>query len=90
MKRLFPDYVIDEQRGDREFYISFYNHRSLYGIRELRSNLIGQLCSLRGTVTRTSEVRPELLYGSFICLDCKTPSANILQQFKYTEVLLAL
>lgn len=34
-------------------------------IRDLRTNKIGQLTKLEGTVTRTSEVRPELLSASF-------------------------
>ena len=39
-----------------------------------------------GVVTRTSEVRPELLSGTFKCLDCGTIVKNVEQQFKYTEV----
>jgi DNA replication licensing factor MCM6 len=41
--------------------------------------------SLCGTVTRTSEVRPELLYASFICRKCGTLHNNIEQQFQFTE-----
>ncbi|WP_455409866.1 hypothetical protein [Lacticaseibacillus paracasei] len=37
------------------------------GIRDLRTHKIGRLVSISGTVTRTSEVRPELLYGTFTC-----------------------
>lgn len=47
--------------------------------------LVGTLMSFSGTVTRTSEVRPELLYGRFKCADCGTLSRPIEQQFKYTE-----
>lgn len=46
---------------------------------------MGKLCTICGTVTRTSEVRPELLYGHFVCLDCGTPSEPVEQQFKFTE-----
>ena len=46
---------------------------------------IGKLCAIQGTVTRTTEVRPELLYGTFTCLQCGTLAENIEQQFKYTE-----
>lgn len=28
---------------------------------------IGRLISISGTITRTTDVRPELMYGSFIC-----------------------
>lgn len=47
----------------------------------------GQLITLSGTVTRTSQVRPELLYGSFQCNDCNTVVKDVQQEFKYTEVL---
>ena len=41
--------------------------------------------SFSGTVTRTSEVRPELLSGVFHCELCGTTSSPITQQFKYCE-----
>ncbi|XQJ28483.1 DNA replication licensing factor MCM6, putative [Leishmania guyanensis] len=54
-------------------------------IRSLRASLVGQLCAIRGVVTRTSQVRPELLVGVFRCSDCGTESLPIEQQFHYTE-----
>jgi DNA replicative helicase MCM subunit Mcm2 (Cdc46/Mcm family) len=56
------------------------------GIRELRTERIGTLMSISGTVTRTSEVRPELVYGSFACAECNGTVNEVEQQFKYTEV----
>jgi hypothetical protein len=38
-----------------------------------------------GTVTRSSEVRPELLFGVFKCDVCNSYSGKVEQQFKYTE-----
>lgn len=49
---------------------------------------VGALCSFGGTVTRTSEVRPELYIGAFRCLECNTLVKGIEQQFKYTEPLI--
>lgn len=46
----------------------------------------GKLISISGTVTRTSQVRPELLFGTFECGDCNTVIKDVEQQFKYTEV----
>jgi len=43
--------------------------------------------SVTGVVTRTSEVRPELLYGTFKCLDCGSVIKNVEQQFKYTQAI---
>ena len=41
--------------------------------------------SISGTVTRTTEVRPELVRASFICLACNAEVKDVEQQFKYTE-----
>ena len=41
-----------------------------------------------GTVTRTSEVRPELYLGAFECLQCHATVPNVEQQYKYTEPLI--
>jgi DNA replication licensing factor MCM6 len=69
----------------RDFFIGFYNMPLVSGIRDLRMNKIGELMSISGTVTRTSEVRPELHYGTFTCTECKASIRNVEQQFKYTE-----
>jgi DNA replication licensing factor MCM6 len=52
----------------------------------MRMDKIGQLASISGTVTRTSEVRPELISGTFSCEICQTTIRDVEQQFKYTEV----
>ncbi|RUO96626.1 hypothetical protein BC936DRAFT_141723 [Jimgerdemannia flammicorona] len=77
-----------EQRGGqvpREFDVAFYGLPAILRVRELRTEKIGQLISISGTVTRTSEVRPELLYGSFTCVECGMAVKEVEQQFKYTE-----
>ena len=69
----------------RDFNIAFYNLGLTSGIRELRTEKVGKLISISGTVTRTSEVRPELLFGAFACGECKSITRDVEQQFKYTE-----
>ncbi|ORX58381.1 DNA replication licensing factor MCM6 [Piromyces finnis] len=69
----------------RDFWVSWYGSPYIKRLRELRTNVIGQLVAITGTVTRTSEVRPELLYGTFRCLDCGTIVKDVEQQFKYSE-----
>ncbi|CAD2218772.1 MCM OB domain containing protein, putative [Angomonas deanei] len=54
-------------------------------IRSLRASTVGQLCSIKGVVTRTSQVRPELVVGVFRCGDCGMESVPVPQQFHYTE-----
>lgn len=41
-----------------------------------------------GTVTRTSEVRPELYLGTFECMQCHATVADVEQQYKYTQPLI--
>lgn len=69
----------------REFHIAFYHLPLISPIRDLRTERIGTLLSISGTVTRTSEVRPELLFGTFTCVLCGGIVSDIEQQFKYTE-----
>ncbi|GAA5895146.1 MCM DNA helicase complex subunit MCM6 [Sporobolomyces salmoneus] len=69
----------------RQFNLAFYNLPLVEGIRDMRTDKIGKLSAISGTVTRTSEVRPELTFGSFICLICKGIVRDVEQQFKYTE-----
>ncbi|EJU01264.1 MCM-domain-containing protein [Dacryopinax primogenitus] len=89
-----PDYIYlnptstSAQGGmTRDFSIAFYNLPLVSGIRDLRTERIGTLLSISGTVTRTSEVRPELLFGTFTCGNpiCKASVRDVEQQFKYTE-----
>nr|CAG4717771.1 unnamed protein product [Naegleria fowleri] len=65
--------------------LKFVNLPDMLQIRQLRSVHIGQLVSISGVVTRSSEVRPELVEGIFNCVECGTVSDPIPQQFKYTE-----
>ena len=55
------DYIWESEdagRGEkREFFVSFYDLPCIERIRSLRTDRIGRLLSVSGTVTRTSEVR---------------------------------
>jgi DNA replication licensing factor MCM6 len=75
----------ESDSGDtREYYVSFFNFKPMLQVRELRTELIGRLTAIQGTVTRTTEVRPELMYGAFFCPACGSLNEDIEQQFKYT------
>ena len=54
-------------------------------LRDLKSHRLGRLTCVRGTVTKTTEVRPELINGVFRCNYCNRFSKPIQQQFKFTE-----
>lgn len=69
----------------RPYWLSIYNLPKVHKLRELRSKNVGGLAAVSGTVTRSSEVRPELLLGSFTCGECNELYADVEQQFRYTE-----
>jgi DNA replication licensing factor MCM6 len=73
------------QQTDKVFALAFYNLPLVSRVRQLRTAQIGRLLSISGTVTRTSEVRPELSLATFICEACNTPVQNVEQTFRYTE-----
>ncbi|ORZ17062.1 DNA replication licensing factor mcm6 [Absidia repens] len=93
VQKNFPEFMhINTNSSDavtggilREFAVAFYNMPNSERLRELRTETIGQLLTISGTVTRTTEVRPELIYGSFTCPQCNTKVNDVEQQFKYTE-----
>lgn len=73
------------QQTDKLFTVAIYNMPLVSRIRALRAANIGQLLSISGTVTRTSEVRPELSLATFTCPACKVVVPNVEQAFRYTE-----
>ncbi|KAK6460584.1 DNA replication licensing factor, MCM6 component [Scheffersomyces coipomensis] len=73
------------QSNERVFQIAFFNLPTIHRIRDIKTNKIGSLMSISGTVTRTSEVRPELYMGCFTCNLCNAIVEGIEQVFKYTE-----
>lgn len=72
-------------RGKCSPVVAFSAVPRCFSVRTLRAAMVGQLCSVSGTVTRTSQVRPELLVGVFRCSDCGTESHAVEQEFQYQE-----
>ena len=81
-EQINPNYVKDHPGA---YHVSFKNVTEHKKIRQLRSIELGKLISINGTITRTSEVKPELIKGTFICKMCNSAIKNVEQQFRYTE-----
>ncbi|XP_012558952.2 zygotic DNA replication licensing factor mcm6-B isoform X1 [Hydra vulgaris] len=69
----------------KEFYVSFIDLPTRHKVRELSTTKIGSLLRISGQVVRTHPVHPELVSGTFTCLDCRTVIKDVEQQFKYTQ-----
>jgi DNA replication licensing factor MCM6 len=96
MRVVLQDYVREQHPGylqeatgvDKQFFLGFFGMPTVETLRDLRTECIGQLLSFSGTVTRTTEVRPELFLGTFSCFQCGSSVANVEQQYKYTQPLI--
>lgn len=59
--------------------------RYVHSISSIRCSMLGSITCIRGQVTRTTDVRPELLQGAFACGDCGHVEEGVAQAFKYTQ-----
>ncbi|XP_076957135.1 DNA replication licensing factor MCM6-like [Bidens hawaiensis] len=84
-----PTFITDDN-PNKDINIAFHNLPIIKRLRDLTTSEIGRLVSVTGVVTRTSEVRPELIQGTFKCLECGTIVKNVEQQYKYTEPLICM
>ncbi|XP_026276705.1 DNA replication licensing factor Mcm6 isoform X2 [Frankliniella occidentalis] len=74
-----------EARKDKDCYVSFVDVPTRHKVRELNTTKIGTLIRISGQVVRTHPVHPELVLGTFVCLDCQTVVPDVEQQFKFTN-----
>lgn len=77
--------ALNERQTPPTFFVAVYNLPTIFSLRHLRTDRIGHLSAVSGTVTRTSEVRPELLIASFRCNKCGLLAQDIPQQYHYTR-----
>ncbi|XP_030259927.1 DNA replication licensing factor MCM6 [Sparus aurata] len=69
---------------NKEFYVALEDLPTRHKIRELSSMRIGSLVRISGQVVRTHPVHPELVSGTFLCMDCQGMIKDVPQQFKYS------
>lgn len=83
-----PDVAAEVKKAreteEQKFTVAFYDLPHFSGIRELRTEKLGRLVSISGTVTRTTSIMPELLVGTFQCNECQREVTGVTQQFKVT------
>lgn len=73
------------EREELKFTAAFYDLPLYSGIRDMRAEKLGKLTTICGTVTRMTEVKPELLVGTFECNECGREVSGVQQQFKVTS-----
>ncbi|EGD72447.1 DNA replication licensing factor MCM6 [Salpingoeca rosetta] len=81
----YPQLERDDKDHPRQFYVAFHSLPIVDNIRALKTDKVGRLTCIYGTVVRTSAVHPELLFGTFRCEDCGHVIEHVAQDFRYTE-----
>ncbi|XP_070172210.1 DNA replication licensing factor Mcm6 isoform X1 [Polyergus mexicanus] len=76
---------VGQLQKDKECYVSFVDVPTRHKLRELNTSRLGTLARISGQVVRTHPVHPELVLGTFICMDCNALIKNVEQQFKFTN-----
>merc|ERR1719400_638203 len=84
VKNFVKDHV-DAEVETKDFYLSLTEVNASSKVRELSTQKIGTLTKIQGQVVRTHPVHPELVMGTFTCLDCQTVVEGVEQQFKFTQ-----
>lgn len=81
------NYVKDhtDMKKTKECYIAFLDVPTRHVVRELKTDKIGTLIRISGQVIRTHPVHPELVLGTFVCVECQTVIKDVEQQFKFTN-----
>lgn len=67
------------------YEIGIYNLPAVHKIRDLQTHNLGRIMAIQGTVTRTTEVKPELQIGAFKCEGCDFLNVGVEQDFKFTQ-----
>jgi DNA replication licensing factor MCM6 len=76
---------VEAEVDNKDFYLSLIEVNTSSKVRELSTQKIGTLTKIQGQVVRTHPVHPELVSGTFTCMDCQTVVEGVEQQFKYTQ-----
>ncbi|KAF0299152.1 Zygotic DNA replication licensing factor mcm6-A [Amphibalanus amphitrite] len=69
---------------EKEYYVSLVEYPSAVRVRQLTTDRVGQLLRITGQVVRSHPVHPELVTGTFTCLECQTVITDVEQQFKFS------
>ncbi|EPR79597.1 DNA replication licensing factor MCM6 [Spraguea lophii 42_110] len=88
LEKILFNYIQHHFEKDVKIDISFFNNFISHKIRELKTDKLNRLITFKSTVTRTSQVRPEIIEGTFNCKMCNAVVNNVKQEYKYTEPLI--
>ncbi|KAJ2225115.1 hypothetical protein IWW45_007952 [Coemansia sp. RSA 485] len=83
--------VINEEYGSASEYligsqklpVHLLYHEPLTHMKHLKSSLVGKLVTVRGTVVRTSTIKPLLVEAEFLCTKCGRPQLVKIIEGKY-------
>lgn len=67
---------------NKDIVVSFFGLPAEYEMQVLRSEGVGRLSVMKGSIIKTSEVQPELVVGSFRCGSCAKEVSSASESFR--------
>ncbi|KAJ2552588.1 DNA replication licensing factor mcm8 [Coemansia sp. RSA 1933] len=82
---LSTEYGADAEHilGDHRLHIRLLHHEPTAHMKSLKSSLVGKLVTVRGTIVRTSPIKPLLVQAQFICQRCGASQLIKIVEGKY-------
>ena len=81
-EQINSNYVLEYHDQNQILFKNDSEHKK---IRQLRSRDKLKLININGTIIQSSEVKSELIKGTFICKKCNSVVKDVIQEFIYTE-----
>lgn len=81
---------VGDLKKEKDCYVSLVDVPTRQKLRELNTSKLGTLIRISGQVVRTNPVHPELISGTFVCMDCNAVIKNVEQQFKVCVLRLGI
>ncbi|KAJ2781936.1 hypothetical protein H4R18_002577 [Coemansia javaensis] len=69
--------------GDHRLHVRLLHHEPLTHMKALKSSIVGKLVTVRGTVVRTSPIKPLLVQAQFSCVRCGASQVVRVAEGKY-------
>lgn len=69
-----------------EVYFKDFDTAKSYSVRDIKADKIGKLVTVRGIVTRVSDVKPLLVVATYTCDQCGAETYQPVQSLKYVPI----
>lgn len=71
-----------------EVYFKDFSDAKAYSVRDIKADKIGKLVTVRGIVTKTTEVKPMIIVATYTCDECGSEVSQTVSKLNSNYVLI--